>query len=183
MTVEDVFTIDGRGTVATGRVTRGVLGKGGSVEIVGLSDGARRTVVVTSMQSFHRDQSEAKAGENVGLLLRGVGRDEIVRGQALVAPGSIEPHAKGEAELFVLTAKEGGRHTPFGTGYMPQFFFGATHVTGVIETVFDADAIAPGEHARVRFSLGHAVPLEAGMRFAIREGGKTVGAGAIVAVG
>jgi len=179
MTIEDVFTIEGRGTVATGRVGRGVLSKGAQVEIVG---GAARAVVVTGIQSFHRDQPEARAGQNVGLLLRGVGRDEIARGDALAAPGSVQTHAVGEAELFVLATKEGGRHTPFGVGYMPQFFFGATHVTGVIESVQGGDIIEPGAHAHVGFALQAPVPLEVGMRFAIREGGKTVGAGVVAAL-
>jgi len=182
MPIEDVFTIDGRGTVATGRVTRGVLPKGASVEIVGLSDVAPRSVVVTGVQSFHRDRSEARAGENVGLLLRGVGRDEIARGQALVAPGSVASYARGEAELFVLAAKEGGRHTPFGVGYKPQFFFGATNVTGEIEAITGTDVVDPGGRAHVRFALGRPVPLEVGMRFAVREGGRTVGAGAVTSV-
>ncbi len=182
MPVEDVFTIDGRGTVATGRVSRGVLPKGAPVEIVGLGEATPRTVVVTGVQSFHKDRTEARAGENVGLLLRGVGRDEIVRGQALVAPGSVTSHAAGEAELFVLTAKEGGRHTSFGVGYQPQFFFGSTDVTGVIEAIAGAELVEPGGRAQVRFTLKRPVPLEAGMRFAIREGGKTVGAGAVTTV-
>jgi elongation factor Tu len=181
--LHESFTIEGRGTVVTGRVVRGSLPKGCSVEIVGLSQETPRLVVVTGVQSFHRDRPEAKAGENVGLLLRGVGRDEIVRGQALVAPGSVDPHLQGEAELFVLTAKEGGRHTPFGVGYKPQFFFGATDVTGEIETIVGAASVEPGGHARVSFKLVRRVPLEAGMRFAIREGGKTVGAGAVLSVG
>ncbi|MBL9027687.1 MAG: elongation factor Tu [Myxococcales bacterium] len=182
MPVEDVFTIDGRGTVATGRVTRGVLTKGSSVEIVGLSGETPRSVVVTGVQSFRRDRAEARAGENVGLLLRGVGRDEIVRGQALVAPGSVASYAFGEAELFVLTAKDGGRHTSFGVGYKPQFFFGATNVTGTIEAITGADQVDPGGRAHVRFLLGRPVPLEVGMRFAIREGGRTVGAGSVTSV-
>ncbi|NUO50965.1 MAG: elongation factor Tu [Polyangiaceae bacterium] len=180
MPIEDVFTIDGRGTVATGRVTRGVLPKGTPVEVVGGS--APRTIVVTSIESFHREKSEARAGENVGLLLRGVGRDDIARGQALTLPGSVASHAAGEAELFVLTAKEGGRHTPFGVGYQPQFFFGATDVTGVIESIDGGEVLEPGGRALVRFTLRRPVPLETGMRFAIREGGRTVGAGAITAV-
>ena len=183
LTVEDVFTIEGRGTVATGRVSRGVLSKGAPVEIVGGEKAPTRSVVVTAIQSFHRDRGEARAGDNVGLLLRGVGRDEVERGQALVAPGSVEPHASGEAELFVLTAKDGGRHTPFGAGYKPQFFFGATDVTGVVERIEGVELVGPGDRAHVGFTLGRAVPLEVGMRFAIREGGKTVGAGAITRVG
>ena len=215
-TWHESFTIEGRGTVVTGRVVRGSLPKGGSVEVVGLSQETPHLVVVTGVQSFHRDRPEAKAGENVGLLLRGVGRDGMTcakverarglrplsgeegtshsvcwirlrrnraRGQALVAPGSVDPHLQGEAELFVLTAKEGGRHTPFGVGYKPQFFFGATDVTGEIETIVGAASVEPGGHARVSFKLVRRVPLEAGMRFAIREGGKTVGAGAVLSVG
>jgi len=183
MPVEDVFTIDGRGTVATGRVSRGVLPKGGSVQIVGLTGGAPRMVVVTGVQSFHRDCPEARAGENVGLLLRGVGRDEIARGQSLVAPGSVVERCSGEAELFVLSKKEGGRHTPFGAGYTPQFFFGATDVTALIAHVEGGALVEPGARARVHFTLRAPIPLEVGMRFAVREGGKTVGAGAVTSVG
>jgi elongation factor Tu len=181
MPVEDVFTIEGRGTVVTGRVARGVLVKGEFVEIMGRAAGSMR-VVVSGVQSFHRDLPEARAGQNVGLLLRGVARDAIARGQALVAPGSVSEARAGEAELFVLTAKEGGRHTPFGVGYRPQLFFGATEVTSTIESVVGRATIEPGGHACVRFSLARAIPIEAGMRFAIREGGKTVGAGAVLAI-
>ena len=143
MPIEDVLTIPGRGTVVTGRVQRGVLTVGAAVEIVGLADGdAPRKVVVTGIQSFHRDRPEARAGDNVGLLLRGVGRDEVVRGQVVTMPGVVQQFATGEAELYVLTAKEGGRHTPFGSGYTPQFFFGATDVTGALE--IDGGIIASG---------------------------------------
>ena len=181
MPVEDVFTIEGRGTVITGRVDRGVLPVGANVEIVGLSDEDKtRVVVVTAIQSFHKDRPEARAGENVGLLLRGVKRDEVVRGQVVSVPGAIRPHASGEADLYVLTAKEGGRHTPFTSGYTPQFFFGTTDVTGMLE-VTDS-VVQPGERTRVSFTLQHAVGLEPGMRFALREGRRTVGAGVVVAV-
>jgi elongation factor Tu len=177
MPIEDVFTIEGRGTVVTGRVQRGVLPLGATVNIVGLAD---RAVVVTGIQSFHKDRSEARAGENVGLLLRGVKRDEVARGHVVIAPGSIHSHDAGEAELYVLSADEGGRHTAFVTGYMPTFFFGATDVTGTIEV---GGVVEPGERARVSFRLLHAIGIEPGMRFALREGGKTVGAGIVTAVG
>jgi elongation factor Tu len=181
MPIEDVFTIEGRGTVVTGRVERGVLPLGASVEIVGLNDeGKARVVVVTGIQSFHKDRPEAKAGENVGLLLRGVRREEVVRGQVVSVPGAIQPHAVGQADVYVLGAKEGGRHTPFGTGYMPQFFFGATDVTGILEV--SGDVVPPGERTRVGFRLQHAVGIEPGMRFALREGKKTVGAGVVLSV-
>jgi len=184
MPVEDVFTIDGRGTVATGRVGRGILSKGGEIEIVGLADdgGRPRTAVVTGIESFHQSRKEARAGDNVGLLLRGVGRDEIVRGQVLIAPGTIQPHRRGEADLVVLSKKEGGRHTPFGAGYKPQFFFGPTDVTGEIASI-EGGAIEPGGRARVTFALVRPVAFETGMRFALREGGRTIGAGIVTAIG
>ena len=182
MTVEDVHTIGGRGTVVTGRVQRGVLPVGASVEVVGLEDGDRpRVVVVTGIQSFHRDLPEATAGASVGLLLRGVKRDEVVRGQVVTVPGAVRPHQSGEAELYVLSAAEGGRHTSFSTGYTPQFFFGATDVTGSI-TVPDGGLVEPGGRARVAFHLGRPTGLESGMRFALREGGRTIGAGVVTMV-
>lgn len=181
MPIQDVFTIEGRGTVVTGRVERGVLPLGANVEIVGANvDGKARVVVVTGIESFHTVRSEARAGENVGLLLRGVKRDEVARGQVLTVPGAVRPHMAGEAELYVLTAKEGGRHTPFASGYMPQFFFGTTDVTGTL-SVSD-DGVRPGDRTRVTFRLAHAIGIEPGMRFALREGKKTVGAGVILAV-
>ena len=181
MPIEDVFTIEGRGTVVTGRVERGVLPVGAGVEIVGLTDdGKPRVVVVTGIQSFHKDRPEAAAGENVGLLLRGVRREEVVRGQVVSVPGAIQPHAVGQADVYVLGAKEGGRHTPFGTGYMPQFFFGATDVTGILEV--SGEVVQPGERTRVVFRLQHAVGIEPGMRFALREGKRTVGAGIVLSV-
>jgi elongation factor Tu len=138
-------------------------------------------VVVTGIQSFHEDQPEARAGENVGLLLRGVSFDEVARGQVVSAPGAIHPHMAGDAELYILSAKEGGRHTPFVTGYQPQFYFGAIDVTGTIG-VPEGESVAPGARATVSFDLKRAVGIERGMRFALREGGKTVGAGVITAV-
>ncbi len=182
MTVEDVHTIGGRGTVVTGRVQRGVLPVGATVEVVGLEDDdSPRVVVVTGIQSFHRDLPEATAGASVGLLLRGVKRDEVGRGQVVTVPGAVRPHQSGEAELYVLSAAEGGRHTPFSTGYTPQFFFGATDVTGSI-TVPDDGLVEPGGRARVAFRLGRPTGLESGMRFALREGGRTIGAGVVTMV-
>ncbi|MBI4819630.1 MAG: elongation factor Tu [Deltaproteobacteria bacterium] len=184
MPVENVYTIPGRGTVATGRVSRGRVRVGDEVEIVGLvdEDAKPRRVVVTGTQAFHRDLEVAEAGQNVGLLLRGVRRDEIERGQVLVAPSSIQPHARGEAELYVLSAKEGGRATAFGVGYRPQFYFGTTDVTGVVVSISGTEVVAPGDRATVRFELVKPIGVEAGMRFAVREGGKTVGAGVVTMV-
>jgi elongation factor Tu len=180
MPIEGVHTIAGRGTVVSGRVERGTLKLGDTVEIVGL-DNEGAAVVVTGVQSFHKDVASARAGMNVGLLLRGLKRDDVARGQVLSAPGAITAHAKGRAQIFVLTAAEGGRHTPFTTGYTPQFFFGATDVPGTIAV--DGDGlIAPGDQAEVGFDLMKPVGLEKGVRFAIREGGKTVGAGLVTAV-
>ncbi len=186
MPVQDVCTIPGRGTVVTGRVERGTIKVGRVLTIVGSAGGESadpksdaREVVVTGIQSFHQDREEARAGDNVGLLLRGLKRDEIERGQVLSEPGAIKPHTTGEAELYVLTAKEGGRHTPFFSGYRPQFFFGPTNVTGTLEV---DNPVLPGDHARVRFKLDHDVALGTGVRFAVREGNKTIGAGVITSV-
>jgi elongation factor Tu len=178
MTIEDVHTIGGRGTVVTGRVQRGVLPVGASVEVIGLPD---RQVVVTGIQSFHRDVPEARAGASVGLLLRGIKRDEVARGQVVTVPGAVQPHQAGEAELYVLSADEGGRHTAFSTGYTPQFFFGATDVTGSLTVPGDA-TVEPGARAKVSFRLARATGLEPGMRFALREGGRTIGAGVVTIV-
>jgi elongation factor Tu len=184
MPIEGVHTIAGRGTVVTGRIERGVLAVGTTVEIIGLVDADEkpRQVVVTGIQMFHRDQTEGRAGENVGLLLRGVGRDEVVRGQVIIAPGSVKSHTKAKAELFVIPSKEGGRHTPISVGYQPQFFFGTTDVTGAFVDLHGAGAINPGDHAQVSLELQKPVGMEPGMRFAIREGGKTVGAGVVLSV-
>ena len=182
MPVEDVFTITGRGTVVTGKVDRGVIRVGDKVELLG-RDGPR-AVVVTGIQAFHADQETASAGDNVGLLLRGVAVSDVERGCAVIAPGSLQTKQRGVAEIVVLSAKEGGRRTAFGAGYRPQFFFGATDVTGTIGGAGEDDAVVvhPGDHARVAFVLDRAVGLDRGMRFALREGGRTVGAGVVVDV-
>jgi elongation factor Tu len=184
MPIEGVHTIPGRGTVVTGRIERGVLPVGATVEIVGLVDAEAkpRQVVVTGIQTFHKDKPEARAGENCGLLLRGVGRDEVVRGQVLIAPGSVRSRTKARAELFVIPEKEGGRHTPIFPGYSPQFFFGTTDVTGALAMLHGMLMINPGDHAEVSLELQKPVGMEPGMRFAVREGGKTVAAGVILSV-
>ncbi len=176
MPIEGVCTIPGRGTVVTGRVERGVLRLQQEVELVGRTEAARE-VTVTGIQEFHKDVSETVAGHNVGLLLRGVGRDEVVRGQTLIARGSVTAHRSGCAEIFLLSTSEGGRKTPCGSGYTPQFYFGATDVPGKL--ILQDRLLGPGDRAEVEFELGHAVALEAGMRFAMREGGRTVGAGIV----
>ena len=184
MPIEGVHTIVGRGTVVTGRIERGILQVGEAVEIVGLVDAEAkpRQVVVTGIQMFHKDQTEARAGENCGLLLRGVGRDEVVRGQVIIAPGSVKSRTKAKAELFVISQKEGGRHTPILPGYRPQVFFGTTDVTGTLVSLGGASMITPGDHAEVALELQKPVGMEPGMRFAVREGSKTVGAGVILSV-
>jgi elongation factor Tu len=180
MPIEGACTIPGRGTVVTGRVERGVLPMNAKVEIVGLA-GDRAEIAVTGIQSFHKDRLEARAGDNVGLLLRGVKHDEVGRGQVVTVPGAVKPHVDGEAELYVLAKEEGGRHTPFGSGYAPQFFFGPTDVTGVIRLA-EGEVAQPGGRIRIGFTLIHPVGMEPGMRFAVREGRRTVGAGVITAV-
>ncbi|MEZ6029396.1 MAG: elongation factor Tu [Hyphomonadaceae bacterium] len=180
MPIEAVHTIPGRGTVVSGRVERGVLKVGDAVEIIGLdNDGA--DVTVTGTQAFRKDIPEARAGMNVGLLLRGLKRDDVQRGQVLSAPGVIKARTKGRAQIFVLTAEEGGRHTPFAGGYRPQFFFGVTDVTGVI-VVDESRVVNPGDRADVSFVLAKPVGFEPGVRFAMREGGRTVGAGIVTEV-
>ncbi|MEL6376769.1 MAG: elongation factor Tu [Pseudomonadota bacterium] len=180
MPIEGVHTIPGRGTVVSGRVERGVIRVGQPVEVIGLdNDGAE--VVVTGTQAFRKDIAEARAGMNVGVLLRGLKRDEVQRGQILSAPGVIQPFRQGRAEIFVLTAEEGGRHTAFSSGYSPQFFFGVTDITGVIEVTDDLP-VMPGAPADIGFALHKAVGIEKGVRFALREGGKTVGAGIVTEV-
>ena len=182
MPIEGVHTIPGRGTVVSGRVERGVVRVGDRVEIVGLTDDGDTQVVVTGTQAFRKDVPEARAGMNVGLLLRGLKREDVQRGQVLSAPGVIRPYTKGSARIFVLDKDEGGRHTPFGNGYQPQFFFGTTDVSGVITVSGDASIVQPGEQAEIRFELNKPVGIEEGIRFAIREGGKTVGAGFVTDV-
>ena len=178
MPVEDIFTITGRGTVATGRVESGQVKVGDTVEIVGLTD-EKRSVVVTGVEMFRKILDFAEAGDNVGLLLRGVQRDDIERGQVLAKPGSISPHTKFESEVYVLTKEEGGRHTPFFSGYRPQFYFRTTDVTGNIELENGVEMVMPGDNAKFIIELITPIAMDEGLRFAIREGGRTVGAGVV----
>ena len=177
MPVEDVFTITGRGTVATGRVERGQVKVGDTVEIVGL--GESKSTVVTGVEMFHKSLDAAIAGDNAGLLLRGIQRTDIERGQVLCKPGSIHPHTKFTAEVYVLKKEEGGRHTPFFNGYRPQFYFRTTDITGVIELEAGVEMVMPGDHVKMTISLINPVAIEQGLRFAIREGGRTVGSGVV----
>ena len=179
MPVEGVHTIGGIGTVVTGRVSRGIAAVGDTIEILGRADGEARSAVITGIESFHREQREARAGENVGLRLRGVRREEVVRGHVLAVPGSILPHRACRAELYLLTTREGGRAKPIRAGYRPQLFVGATDVTATLGTL---DSLAPGARAEVALALDRPVALEAGVRFALREGGRTIGAGVVTAV-
>ena len=178
MPVEDIFTITGRGTVATGRVERGVIKVNDNVEIVGLTE-EKRTVVVTGVEMFRKQLDQAEAGDNVGLLLRGVQRDDIERGQVLAAPGTIHPHTKFEAEVYVLSKEEGGRHTPFFNGYRPQFYFRTTDVTGDITLQDGVEMVMPGDNATFKVELITPVAMDEGLRFAIREGGRTVASGVV----
>jgi len=176
MPVEDVFSIKGRGTVPTGRVERGVIKPGEEIEIVGLHHEPRRTVA-TSLEMFHKTLDEAESGDAVGVLLRGIDRDEIERGQVLAAPGTIKPHTYAEGEVYILSKEEGGRHTPFFNGYKPQFYIRTTDVTGSIELPEGMEMAMPGDNVTMKIKLIYPVALETGLRFAIREGGRTVGAG------
>ena len=178
MPVEDVFSITGRGTVATGRIERGVIKVSDNVEIVGLTEDPR-TVVVTGVEMFKKLLDDAQAGDNVGLLLRGVQRTDIERGQVLAKPGSIKPHTKFESEVFVLSKEEGGRHTPFFNGYRPQFYFRTTDVTGDIQLEEGVEMVMPGDNAKFIIELITPIAMDEGLRFAIREGGRTVGAGVV----
>ena len=178
MPVEDVFTITGRGTVATGRVERGELQVGDAVEIVGLAEKPKDTVV-TGVEMFRKILDRAEAGDNIGALLRGVDRKEIERGQVLAKPGTIHPHTKFKAQVYVLTKDEGGRHTPFFNGYRPQFYFRTTDVTGVIELPEGTEMCMPGDNVKMDVELITPIAIEVGLRFAIREGGRTVGAGVV----
>ncbi len=181
MPVEDVFSITGRGTVATGRIERGIVKKGEEVEIVGMSDESRKTVV-TGVEMFRKLLDEGRAGDNAGLLLRGVGKDEIERGQVLAAPGSIKPHTKFKAEVYVLTKEEGGRHTPFFNGYRPQFFFRTTDVTGATQLPEGVEMVMPGDNVQMEVELITPIAMDPQLRFAIREGGRTVGAGVVTEI-
>ena len=178
MPVEDVFTITGRGTVATGRVERGVVKVSDEVEIVGLSTEKKKTVI-TGVEMFRKLLDQAQAGDNVGLLLRGIQRNEIERGQVLAKPGSIHPHTKFKAQVYVLTKEEGGRHTPFFNGYRPQFYFRTTDVTGVIDLPAGTEMVMPGDNIDMTIELITPIAMEKGLRFAIREGGRTVGSGIV----
>ena len=181
MPVEDVFTITGRGTVATGRVERGQIKTGEEVEIVGLTD-EKRKVVVTGLEMFRKTLDYAEAGDNVGVLLRGVQRTEIQRGQVLAKPGTIHPHTKFRGQVYVLTKDEGGRHTPFFNNYRPQFYFRTTDVTGTISLPEGVEMCMPGDNVEMDVELITPIAIEVGLRFAIREGGRTVGSGAVIAI-
>ena len=181
MPVEDVFTITGRGTVATGRVERGQLKLNDEVEIVGLKDEKAKTVV-TGIEMFHKLLDYAEAGDNIGALLRGVQRNEIERGQVLCAPGSIHPHTKFHGQVYVLTKEEGGRHKPFFSNYRPQFYFRTTDVTGVITLPDGVEMCMPGDNVEMDVELITPIAIEEGLRFAIREGGRTVGSGVVTKI-
>ena len=177
MSIEDVFTISGRGTVVTGRVERGQLKLNDEVEIVGLKD--TKKTVVTGIEMFRKSLDFAQAGDNAGVLLRGISRDEVERGQVLAKPGSVTPHHKFKASVYVLSKEEGGRHTPFFSNYRPQFYFRTTDVTGVIELPAGVEMVMPGDNVDMTVELIAPVALENGTKFSIREGGRTVGAGVV----
>ena len=177
MSIEDVFTITGRGTVVTGRVERGTLKLNEEVEIVGIKD--TRKTTVTGIEMFRKQLDFAQAGDNAGVLLRGITRDEVERGQVLAKPGTVTPHTKFEAEVYVLSKEEGGRHTPFFSNYRPQFYFRTTDVTGVIELPEGTEMVMPGDNTRMTVELIHPIAIEQGTKFSIREGGRTVGSGVV----
>jgi elongation factor Tu len=180
MPVEDVFSITGRGTVATGRIERGIVKQGEEVELVGM--GADRKTVVTGVEMFRKLLDEGRAGDNAGLLLRGVGKDEIERGQVLAKPGSITPHTKFKGEVYVLTKEEGGRHTPFFDGYRPQFYFRTTDVTGAANLPEGVEMVMPGDNVQMEVELITPIAMDSQLRFAIREGGRTVGSGVVTEI-
>jgi elongation factor Tu len=180
MPVEDVFSIKGRGTVGTGRIERGEIKVGTEVEVVGIKD--TRTTVVTGVEMFNKTLDYGQAGDNVGLLLRGVEKNELERGQVLAAKGSIKPHTKFEAEIYVLTKEEGGRHTPFFTGYRPQYYFRTTDITGGLKLLGGAEMCMPGDNITCEIEIINPVAMEEGLRFAVREGGRTVGAGVVTKI-
>ena len=177
MPIEDIFTISGRGTVVTGRVERGIVEVGNTVEIVGLRE--TQSTVVTGVEMFRKLLNEGRAGDNIGALIRGVDRDEVERGQVLAVPGTVQPHIKFEAEAYILTKDEGGRHNPFFTGYRPQFYFRTTDVTGQMELPEGIEMIMPGDNAQITVELSKPIAMEEQLRFAIREGGQTIGAGVV----
>jgi elongation factor Tu len=178
--IEDVFSISGRGTVVTGRIECGIVKVGEEVEIVGIRDTQKTTC--TGVEMFRKLLDEGRAGDNVGILLRGTKRDDVERGQVLAKPGSIKPHTKFEAEVYVLSKEEGGRHTPFFDGYRPQFYFRTTDVTGSVSLSEGTEMVMPGDNVKVTVQLGSPIAMEIGLRFAIREGGRTVGAGVVAKI-
>jgi elongation factor Tu len=180
MSVEDVFSIKGRGTVATGRIDQGTVNVNDELEIVGIKD--TRKVVVTGVEMFHKTLDSGQAGDNVGLLLRGIEREEIERGQVIAKPGSITPHTEFDSEVYILTKEEGGRHTPFFKGYKPQFYIRTTDVTGSVELPEKVEMVMPGDKVTFKVTLGSPIALDEGTRFAIREGGRTVGAGVVTKI-
>ena len=180
MPVEDVFTISGRGTVVTGRVERGVAKVNEEMEIVGIKD--TKKTVITGVEMFKKTLDEARAGDNVGLLLRGVEKDDVIRGQVIAKPGSIKPHTEFDAEIYILTKDEGGRHTPFFKGYRPQFYIKTTDITGEVELPAGVEMVMPGDNVKIKSKLIYPVAMEEGLKFAIREGGHTVGAGAVTKI-
>jgi elongation factor Tu len=180
MPIEDVFSISGRGTVVTGRIERGIVKVGESVEIVGIHD--TRNTVVTGVEMFRKLLDEGQAGDNVGLLLRGVEREQVERGQVVAKPKSITPHTKFKGEVYILTKEEGGRHTPFFDGYRPQFYFRTTDVTGVAKLPAGREMVMPGDNVTMEIDLITPIAMEKELRFAIREGGRTVGAGVVAEV-
>jgi elongation factor Tu len=180
MPIEDVFSIAGRGTVVTGRVERGVVKVGEEIEIIGIADTAKTTC--TGVEMFRKLLDEGRAGENCGILLRGTKREEVQRGQVLAKPGSVKPHTKFTSEIYVLSKDEGGRHTPFFKGYRPQFYFRTTDVTGACELPEGTEMVMPGDNVQMEVTLIHPIAMEEGLRFAIREGGRTVGAGVVAKI-
>ena len=180
MPVEDVFSISGRGTVVTGRVERGVIKVGEEIEIVGIRETQKTTC--TGVEMFRKLLDQGEAGDNIGALLRGVGREDVQRGQVLAAPGSITPHTKFKGEAYILTKDEGGRHTPFFTNYRPQFYFRTTDVTGVVTLEDGVEMVMPGDNITMNVELIAPIAMDEGLRFAIREGGRTVGAGVVASI-
>ena len=180
MPIEDVFSISGRGTVVTGRVDRGVINVGDEIEIIGIKE--TQTTTCTGVEMFRKLLDEGRAGENVGVLLRGTKREEVERGQVLAVPGSITPHTEFAAQVYVLSKDEGGRHTPFFKGYRPQFYFRTTDVTGTVELPENVEMVMPGDNIDMQVNLISPIAMDEGLRFAIREGGRTVGAGVVTKI-
>ena len=180
MPIEDVFSISGRGTVVTGRVERGIVKVGEEVEIVGIKDTQKTTV--TGVEMFRKLLDSGEAGDNIGALIRGIAREDVERGQVLCKPGTVTPHTKFKAEAYILTKEEGGRHTPFFTNYRPQFYFRTTDVTGVVSLPEGTEMVMPGDNVSVEVELIVPIAMEEGLRFAIREGGRTVGAGVVASI-